>query len=260
MTADIGAEEIRLAVSNADGSRLRLLPHIGREEQPAWSPDGQRIAFLRRDQAGYADVYVRPFGGDVARQLTATQGIEEGRPTWSPDGRRLAFESGGTIVVMPSEGGEARPLVDGRSPAWSADDRIAYSEWSTVPGIVRLMIIPATGGAPSFATTFDTVFGTLPLETPAWSSDGRIAVVERKPFVRPFNLDWALVVIRPGTAERTAVLVDTFPILQPTWSPDGRRIAFVRRRFEELAVWTIGADGSAPRRVTGSAFSHPSWR
>jgi Tol biopolymer transport system component len=69
-----------------------LLPAAENDQDtPAWSPDGQRIAFSEvRD--GQWDLFVVDVDGTDLRQLT-TSSADDLHPTWSPDGSALAFQS-----------------------------------------------------------------------------------------------------------------------------------------------------------------------
>ena len=62
-----------------------LTARPGFEYDPAFSPDGEQIAFVWADEAGQADVYVQPVGAGVPGRLTDTPASEID-PTWSPDG------------------------------------------------------------------------------------------------------------------------------------------------------------------------------
>jgi hypothetical protein len=85
---------------NADGSSItRLTNHSGSSYSPAWSPDGQRIAYLN-DSGGDSDVYIMDANGQRPFLLTtADDGAEDRIPTWSPDGLLILF--------MSNRGGEA---------------------------------------------------------------------------------------------------------------------------------------------------------
>jgi dipeptidyl aminopeptidase/acylaminoacyl peptidase len=96
---------------NVDGTGLlRLTNHAGRDKDPAWSPDGKRIAFTS-DRAGSSDIYV--MNADGSNLLRRTQTGSSEAPAWSPDGTKIAFSSlrGGEfgIYVMSVDGDWANP-------------------------------------------------------------------------------------------------------------------------------------------------------
>lgn len=122
-----------------DGSDDAPVTHgARRDDHPAFSPDGEWIAFSRatprsEDRLKAAIHLVRPDGTGL-RRVTSSDALD-GQPSWSPDGRRLAFtratvrndEYVAHVFIVDAEGGRARRLVQGGAPAWSPDGRrIAY--------------------------------------------------------------------------------------------------------------------------------------
>ncbi len=80
-------------VMNPDGSGERqLTDQPGHDSGPAWSPDGQKIAFYsRRLVSGKpnTDVYVMDTAGSTVQRLTRSSAYDFD-PAWSPDGRQIA--------------------------------------------------------------------------------------------------------------------------------------------------------------------------
>src|SRR5204862_236516 len=95
---------------------------------PAWSPDGQRIAFVRTPtndptQLENGDVWVVDArAGATPKQLTNFPGGDDGRLSWSPDGKLIAF-------------------LRGDEPKW-----YAYN-------LSKVAIVPADGSAPARVVT-----------------------------------------------------------------------------------------------------------
>ena len=112
---------------NADGTNVTpiQLPDMGYVIDPAWSPNGQLIAFSWRRPAGTYDIYVMDVVSHQLVELTKDEGRNE-RPSWAPDGRHLVFESTRTgmreIWSMLADGSQPRQLTfkgEHESPNWS---------------------------------------------------------------------------------------------------------------------------------------------
>jgi TolB protein len=101
------------------------LPDMGYVIDPAWSPNGQLLAFSWRRPNGNYDLYVMEIATHQLVQLTRDEARNE-RPSWAPDGRHLVFESTRTgtrqIWSMLADGTEVRELTtegQNESPNWS---------------------------------------------------------------------------------------------------------------------------------------------
>jgi TolB protein len=118
----------QLYLMNADGSNVNklLLPdQMGYVIDPAWSPNGQLLAFAWRRPSGNYDIYVMDVATQQIVELTRDAGRNE-RPSWAPDGRHLVFESTRSgsrqIWSMLADGTQQRQLTfqgHNESPNWS---------------------------------------------------------------------------------------------------------------------------------------------
>ncbi|MCA1702715.1 MAG: metallophosphoesterase [Actinobacteria bacterium] len=107
---------------NRDGSGLRRVTRTSaKDTSPSWSPDSQRIAFVRR-----GDVYTVKADGTALKRVTATGGLE---PTFSPDGSKIAFSRGPArhreIYVGNAHDGRGAQRItseptDARDPDWQS--------------------------------------------------------------------------------------------------------------------------------------------
>jgi TolB protein len=245
---------LNVYVMNADGTNITRLTDHGDAGEPAWSPDGRRIAFVRRD-AGHYNISVMAADGSNPVNLTRYAGCEF-RPNWAPDGQRLVFaRSDGTaasVFVMGADGSNPKPVTNGSRdghPAWSPDGgRIAFdrAEGSADPG---LYVAGADGS--------NVVRLTENGSQSAWSPDGR-----RIAFVRHDNGNHIYVMAADGS---NAVLV-TREGLSPVWSPDGSLIAFTS--LQNLGngqggtgIFVVAPDGSGRKQIgeRGRVAADPSW-
>lgn len=262
----------------SDGRGItRLTNNDAADTDPAWSPDGARIAFTSERDGGRA-VYVMKADGSDVKALTPVTG-NSFHPTWSPDGSRIAFVSvrdGNTdVYVRNTDGtGEVRLTSDpapDKDPAWSPDGaKIAFS--SERDGNAEIYVMNADGSGVTRLTT-----NTTPDGHPAWSPDGtRLAFSStRCDGTEPSDDCYPTVFI----AGPTGPPVEIRFAADPAWSYDGRKIAVTRFTCDYyyyyydlscsiVGIWTVvsSANGtSGPQyiwdsQVTAGPHGQPAWQ
>jgi Tol biopolymer transport system component len=224
--------------------------------EPAWSPDGSRIAFASKREGSF-DIYSMSADGRETQRLTR-EAVDESDPSWSPDGERLVFSRApGDLYLMNADGTNVRPLVTGEAsdtqPAWSPDGRwIAFVRRTSGTSIRELWLVRPNGTGARRLTSLEAVS-----EAPAWSPDStRIAFATD---VRNVQYDiYSVGVDGEGQRRLTVTAEDSF---EPAWAPDGATIAYT----EGGAIHSkeVEADPYAEgKRLTDSATndSSPDWR
>jgi Tol biopolymer transport system component len=206
-----------LYVMNADGTGLQRVAQGSALSSPSWSPDGRRIAAVRKQGTALVVINVDGTGFDViARDIRYYQA-----PAWSPDGRRIAFQSSPdplservtpAVYVIRPDGTGLRQLTEANSsegsPAWSPDSsQIAYS------AAERLWVMNADGSNPVRVT--DCHLPCVADLSPTWTRSRRIAFVRQEDSGGAFRL----YVLNLRARRETPLTPDERYVSGPSWRP-----------------------------------------
>lgn len=174
-------------IYNSDGASGQQLTTQG--QYPAWSPEGDRIAFMSaRD--GSKDIYTMNTDGSNVVQIT-DHSAGDFRPTWSPDGTRIAFRSqrnsNNDIWIVDADGNNLQQVTTHSSvdifPEWSPDGSEIIFE-SRRTGADEIWAISTDGSNPRQITTGGTF-----ASHPDWSPDNTQVVYSNNGNIWTSNVD-----------------------------------------------------------------------
>jgi serine/threonine-protein kinase len=204
--------------------------------QPTLSPDGKLIAYGMGEAGGQVDLYVRRVAGGQVIRLT-NDSVSERNPSFSPDGEFIAFTGDASVWIIPTLGGDAKPVVrKAEWPVWSPDgQRLAFVR-STTGGPDVLATVRRDG------TDVREIFRSRSyfLRGLDWSPDGSEIALERSlggvtGEIWRVSLDGTLSLVTrdpPGVNNRA-----------PAYTPDGLGIVHSSRRGGATNLWVISTDG-----------------
>jgi TolB protein len=219
--------------------RLTTSPLV--EGLPAWSPDGERIAFVRfagtvAEMVG--ELYVMNADGSGLVQVT-DDGARKPYVIWSPDGHGLAYnevveQDDETVLItwfLNLETGERRQITDFGAENYSyhpqggllvleaTHPQLHNRRWLYVMDLEQETLAP-------IVTDLDRPW------FPEWSPDGDWIV-----FYAGRMGSGGIWIVRPDGTDKTELVTAPDGVRHPTWSPDGSQIAYTKGRDEDAHIW-----------------------
>ncbi len=261
----IGAHVVGLGAQRATGAAVR---------EPAWAPDGKRVAVSRLDQ-----IWVMAPDGKKAAPLTLDEdarGRMEREPAWSRDGSLVAFAAdagdGFDLYVVAVKGGRAERVTtlagDERWPSWTPDNRLVFAhrddaQWDLYIGPPVGLVGPGSAGraavpidsSPTRVTDTDQENEIQPRVSPdgrwiAYVSDRDSESLEPDLWAR----DLQATLKSKASAESNSPRAGPRPFriaeargleAWPAWSPASDRVAYYAVREGLGSVWVV--DVNPPR-------------
>jgi Tol biopolymer transport system component len=263
----------------------QLVPDLaGSERHPDWSPDGQRIAFVRNTPADRSELWVVDADGENATSIASCDlpCNEWNYPEWSADGAAIYVDTTADAVNGPPStfgidrfdlsSGSATTALE-RKDGMTAEQHRISPDGTTVAYTrgdiedldlgVSIYVADLKGG-PERRLTDPMLYGGHP----DWTADGRIIFNTRDLGLFQETTEVANLYVMGANGAHLTQLTDRASLdrlTQPRLTPDGARVIYTRVTGEGwgrrmLAV--IEIDGSGDELLTDPPIegTHPQWR
>ena len=249
-----------LTNSRQDRTRFRTVPFTsgaGEQTEPAFSPSGRTIAFVRIAEDGTSRrICLKDLGSESVRELTHDEDLQFS-PAWSPDGMRIAYlakSKAGLGLFIASVAGQAaaRRVFIPQEPSHWEQGALSWSPDG------KSLIFPDHPGTSPSSSIFRLALDTSRIEpittppagwegdlNPAYSPDGKQIAFTRasETAVRDiYSMSTETGVLHQLTHDRTSI--DSL-----AWDRTGRSILFSSNRGGKYSLWKIDLGQSAPERL-----------
>ena len=252
------AQRYQLIVADADGENQHLILESRYPlMSPAWSPDGQWLAYVSFETR-HSAVYVQRVRSGERRQVSARTGVN-GAPAWSPDGRRLALTLGGSngnpdiYVLDLATQGLVRltedPAID-TEPEWAPDGQSLYFT-SDRAGSPQIYKVAVQSGARPRRITFTGTYNARPRVSPDGTQLAMVTLDNGSYRIAVQDLASGTVrVLSHGRLDES-----------PSFAPNGATLIYSEREGNRGTLATVSTDGLTGLRLKApqGEIREPAW-
>lgn len=258
LTGTPPSQHYQLVVADADGENQHLIldsrfPLMS----PAWSPDGQWLAYVSFETK-HSAIYAQLVRTGERRLVSARAGVN-GAPAWSPDGKSLALTLGGSggnpdIYVLDLATQNLTRLTDDPAidtePAWAPDGRSLYFT-SDRAGSPQIYQVPIQSGAHPKRITFTGNYNARPQVSPDGTQLGMVTLENGNYRIAVQDLaSGALRVLSHGHLDES-----------PSFAPNGATLIYSEREGDRGSLATVSTDGLTGVRLKApeGEIREPAW-
>jgi dipeptidyl aminopeptidase/acylaminoacyl peptidase len=228
-------------VPTSGGEAVRLTTSKKNDNQPRWSPDGKRIAFISAREEKPQVFLISPTGGEAEKLTDSKSGVQSF--AWSPDNSRIAY-----VAQQEQTPDEEKKQKDKDDPQ-VFDKNFKFS---------RIWVIDVKTKKASEVVKSDYVAAD-----PQWSPDGRS--IAYTTFPTPKADDGSLsdiLIVDVESGKQRKLVENNGPDSSPRWSPDGRQVAYLTRPSKlgvigQAGLNVIASEGGTPRAIAASFMYQP---
>ncbi|HZR02733.1 MAG TPA: Tol-Pal system beta propeller repeat protein TolB [Burkholderiales bacterium] len=245
-----------LHVADADGFNSQfILAHREPVISPAWSPEGNRIAYVSFEQRK-AIVFLHDLQKGT-RTIVANYEGSNSAPAWAPDGERLAVvlskDGVSQLYSVRPDGNDLVRLTNSNAidtePSFSPDGKTVLftSDRGGSPQIYRMR----TSGGAAERVTFEGNYNV----TPRYSPDGKSFA-----FIQRAQGRYSLAIMDFASRQMQALTDGQFDG-SPTFAPNGRLVLYASIVKGRGILAAVSSDGRIKQKITASAqdVREPAW-